>query len=126
MDHLVRMLLFDNVLINATSSSESGATDLRHVTRIESLLIKAASATGDASVKVEYAISPDDVSYGSYDDEADILDDNENFTANVEGWHAVTMPNIVAQYAKLKVTGLADNPTDTRVTAYLLVRETIN
>ena len=48
MDHLVRMLLFDNVLINATGSSESGATDLRHVTRIESLLIKAASATGDA------------------------------------------------------------------------------
>lgn len=121
-DRLVRRKLFDNVLVNATGAVESAILDVRWSERAEALMFQAASASGTADVKFEYAISPDGTAFGSYDDEADILASSAALT-NPEGWHTVPMPNMLTPFVKIQVKGVASNPADTRVTAYMMHRE---
>jgi hypothetical protein len=123
MDILSRALIFDNVLINAAGTATSGSISTKNLTRLESLVIQIASVTGTGKCKVEYAISDDDVNYGSFDDYTDLVADNTADFTTPEGLTAVALPNPLALYVKFKVTGLAGNPTDTRVSAYLNFRE---
>lgn len=127
-DHLFQFDLFNDETINGTGSATTPALDLRWIDRVEALLIKAESDSGAADVKVEYAISKSkaDADFGSFDDEVDILESsNTDFTTNPEGWHTVSMPNPLAPFIKIKVTGVGTNPSDTKVTARLLCREAV-
>lgn len=123
-DRLVKMRVFDNVLVNGTGNVVSSIIDMRWAEQAEALLFQASSVAGTADVKFEYAVSAteSDAGFGSFDDEPDILASSGGLT-NPEGWHTVSMPNMLAPFVKLKVTGIGTNPADTRVTAYLLIRE---
>lgn len=123
MERLVKALLFDNVLIASTGSAESGYVPLKAAVRAESLLVKATSVTGTADIKIEYAISEDGETWGEYDADTEIVASSVTEFATDEGLTAVSMPSVLAPYVKFRVTGVASNPADTRVTIRLLIRE---
>ena len=122
-DHLVKAMLFDNILINGVGSATSEVFPMRGVERAESLLITASSVLGTADIKIEHAISVDGVIFGSFDDYTDIVASSLTEFVTDEGLTAVPLPNFLAPYVKFKVTGVAANATDTRVTIRLLLRE---
>lgn len=125
-DHLFRFNLLADVLVNAAAAVETSACHLVRCDRPEGLQLKAASAAGTASVKVEMATSPDGTAWDSYDDRPDIIADNTtDFPNNQEGWNVATMPNPLNPFVKFKVTGLAANPADTLVSVGLLARELV-
>lgn len=121
---LVRYEVLKDVLINATANITSRHVSLEYAERAESLLLMARSATGTADVKAEYETSWDASLWDSADDNADItsstLTDKAN---NAEGMNAFSMSAALNKYIRIKITGVAANPTDTLVTAYIVVRE---
>jgi len=116
--------IFDNVLINATGTSTSGVIELPRG-GLESLLFKqaSASAAGTGNVKIEYAVSEDGVTFGSFADETDILASSQTSYTTSEGVHAIAFPNPLARFIKLMLTGISANPADTRVTVHGQLRE---
>ena len=124
-----RIVLFDNVLVNATGASSrqdttAGAIDLRYVSRSLGVLIQAASVVGAADIKLEYRISHDGLAFGSFDDETDIIAASAtDFSSNPEGWHTVDIAAFLSRYVDFRLEGVNANPADTLVTAYLLIEE---
>jgi len=117
--------IFDATLINGTGSATSSAIDLEFA-RLEAMQFQASSVSSTAKVKLEYAVSPDNITYSSFDSFTDLISDNTvDFASPLspEGMNAVAMPNPLSRYVKFKVTGISGNPTDTIVTAYLILRE---
>jgi hypothetical protein len=124
--YLTRCTLLDNVAVASTASQESGALPLQYVSQIESVMCKAASASGTADVKIEYITSPDGTNYEAYADTLDITASTLTDKAgNAEGFNPFPMPALIPSnlYIKFKVTGVNLNPADTLVTLYALLRE---
>ena len=104
------------------ASIESGVMDLR-LCRAFAVQMKAA-ASGSAA-KLEYATSPDGTNFDSYDDNPDLIaDNNTEFPNNTEGWNTKLLDNdFPNRYVKLKVTGLATNPANTVVAVNLMCKD---
>lgn len=122
---LSRKLLFSNVLINGAGASTSAGVYIgEDVVRVESLQLQVTSVAGTADVKAEYATSWDNVTYDSIADTTDItsstLLDKAN---NPEGVNVFPVSAPLNRYIKITITGVAANPADTLVTAYLILRE---
>jgi hypothetical protein len=111
-------------LINAAGSSESGIFPLKYAAELEGLGLRAASVTGTADVKMQYAVSPAGTNFSDYGDNADIVSSTllANTTAP-EGYNDYSLPAGLLGWIKFKVTGIAANPADTLVTCYLFIRE---
>lgn len=127
METLNNVSIWSALALVASGSAESPVIDLRTVKNPESVLIKASSVLGVADVKLEYAISKDGVTFGSFDDEGDIISStNTLFSgANPEAIHAVGMPSPLAPFIKLKVTELSGSVTDTLVDLTLVLRRSL-
>ena len=124
-ERLVSRRMFDGVLVSgvAGSGAQSSAIDLRMgIVRLESLMFIASSVASTPDIGFFFAVSPDNVTYGSYADETPLLTSTVSLT-NPEGWHAVAMPNVLAPFVKFSVSSTGSNPTDTRVTADIWIRE---
>ena len=123
-ERLVSKRLFDGVLVSGITGSgaQSSAVDLRMgVVRLESLMFIASSVASTPDISFAYAISPDNVTYGSYADETALLTSSVSLT-NPEGWHALALPTILGAFVKFSVSSTGSNPTDTRVTGDLWLR----
>lgn len=121
---LVRHPLIYQKTINGMSSEESAYISLEYAERVESLLLQASSVTGTADVKAEFATSWDTTSFDSYDDHADITSSTATDRSNnAEGMNVFSVSAPLNRYIKVRITGVNLNPTDTLVTAYLIVRE---
>lgn len=129
---VVRVVLFNAVTINATANSETSGIPTKHIKDLEQIMLQAASASADANVKLEYAVSPDDTNYTDYADFDDLIPSNQDFTEPENYISAPTLPSFLDAFIKFKVTGLgADAPTagypanaaDTVVTAYAYCEE---
>ena len=121
---LVRHTLFLDALVNATAAIISPSISLEYATRVEGLFLRARSVSGTADVKAEYATSWDGTEYDSFDDNADITSSTVTDKANnTEGFNTFSVAATLNRYIQIRVTGVAANPADTRVTAYLIVRE---
>ena len=121
---LVRAKIFDAVAVASTGNAVSTSIPLEWVERVEAVVLKAISASAVADVKIEYAGSPDDTNYESYDDTDDITSSTLLENANTpEAFNSYAVPAILNRYIKFKVTGVASNPADTLVTGYALLRE---
>lgn len=123
---LRRYPLFDteSELVNGTGAILSLVINLETAARVESLLLKASSVTGTADVKAEYRMSWDGSQWSSFDDTSDItastLLDRAN---NTEGWNTFSVSAPLNRYLQIRITGVAANPADSLIAAYLLVRE---
>lgn len=123
---LVAMVLYSNVLVNATGNAVSEIINTKYAAGIESISLRAASVTGTANVKLEFQTSDDGVNFDSYTDNgvitASTLTEKPN---NTEGFNNYILPPLipVVRYIRFKVTGVGSNPADTRVDAYLNLRE---
>ena len=121
---LVSRRLFDNVPVSGTAVSgpQSSAIDLRKdVLRLESITFIASSVASTADVSFWYAVSPDNVTWGSYADNAALLTSSVSL-ANPEGLHTIAMPNALAPFIRFSASSTGSNPQDTRVTGDLWLR----
>ena len=126
MDIIGSMPIWSATAIAAAGTLTSPTIDTFLMNRLESVLVQFTSVAGAATVKLEYAISDDDVTYGSYDDETDIIaDSNVDFATNKEGLHRVSMPAVGSRYFRLRVTELGGVLADTLVTLTLLFRDKV-
>jgi hypothetical protein len=124
MPHLVRATIFDGVAVASTGSQTSGVVSLQHVSTLESIVLKASSVLGAADVKLEYSTSPDNASFDSFDDNADITSSQATDKPNnTEGYNAFPHPAPLNNFIKWKVTGVGANPADTLVSAYAMLQE---
>ena len=121
---LVRHMLMENAAVASGGNRISQDVNLEYAERVESLLLRASSVSGTADVKAEYTSAWDNDHFGSFDDTTDItastLLDRAN---NTEGWNTFAMSAPLNRWIRIRVTGVAANPADTLVTAYLIVRE---
>lgn len=123
-ERVVKALLFDAELVNGTGSVTSERVPMKYAMRAEGLLVLATSPSGGTpDIKIEYAISDDGETFGSFDDYDDLVEASATDFATPGGITAVSLPNFIATYVKFKVTGVNSNPTDTLVTVKLLIRE---
>ena len=124
-ERLVSIPLWQNQHISGGAATSGFATSIynfgKDVLRAETLMYQASAATSAADIGFYYAISPDGVALGSYADNTALLACNVT-TTNNSGWHAIALPNFLAPYVAFSVSGLASNPTDTRVWATLVLR----
>lgn len=123
---LTRATLMDAVAVASTGSAESLVLDLRHVATLESISVRASSASAAADVKIEYALSPDGTNFGSFDDTTDFTASTAtDFANNTEGFNTIFPPTTAPMnfFVKLKVTGVGANAADTLVTLYAVLRE---
>lgn len=121
---LVPYRAFVAVAVAAAGSAESAVMDIGYADRAEAVNFRLASP-GVADVKIEYAESSDGETFGAYDDQPPILASSAtSWPTTTEGEHTVAMPNPLARYLKLKVTGVGANDAGTVLTFLdLLLRE---
>src|SRR5437588_5291812 len=96
-ERLVPVTLFQGQLVSGpnTSAFQSSAIYLgRDVIGIDALLYNVSSVVSTGDCGFFYAISPDNVTFGSFADNAALLACTFSST-NPSGWHAVAMPTIL-------------------------------
>lgn len=111
------------LLMAASTDIISSTIPLRHVDRVESLIlqvVKASDVTLGGDCRVEYALSADDETYGAYTDYDDIVASSDDF-ASPAGIQTYAMPGILTPFMRLRITNL--DGTTNRITAKLLCRE---
>ena len=130
MDNLVTHTLFGaspgtGVLAAATLTSP--VIDLRHVSRVESLQLKASSVAGTANVKAQYQTSPDASNWDAAADNPLIITASlTDKPTNTEGWNSYPVPAPLARYMRILVVEIsAGSLADTLVEAKLLCRESL-
>lgn len=111
--------------VASTGTALTAAFDLRRCGSVEALWIVATSATGDADVKVEYALSLDGTTYTTFATYTDLTSSTATDFASPaapEGLNRVLMPVVPARWIKFLVTGVGSNPADTLVTLGIACR----
>lgn len=125
-EHIYEARLLTDAAVASTGTATSSGLHLNLTDSLDSLVVKASSASGTADVKVEYSTSPDNTNYDSFDDNEDLVTSTLlQFPNNPEGYNVLPMPNHRNLYLKVKVTGIASNPADTVVTVIAMCRECI-
>lgn len=123
-DRLVKARIFDTIAVASTGSATSLSLGVGYSSRVEAIILRAASVSGTADVKIEYATSHDDTNYDSFDDNLDVTSSSgTDKPNNKEGYNSYPMPAPLNSYIKIKVTGVGANPADTLVDCYLVLRE---
>ena len=122
-ERLISIRLFENALISGLATGvESSAIRIdRDVIRVESLTFLVSSVVSTPDVGFQYAISRDNVLFGSYADQTALIASTVSL-ANPEGFQALAMPNPLAPYFKIMCSGVTSNPVDTRCTADIWLR----
>lgn len=93
--------------INATASFVSGVMDCRRFTELKSLVLNVSGSAPD--MKIEYAGSPDGVTFESFDSETDLVASTAALPTTT-GINVIDLTSIKRPpYMKIKVTGLAGN-----------------
>lgn len=123
--HQFTFVLLTGSVVNGVGSAESAACDLTRADDVPTLQIKATSATGTPRIRVQFATSPDGVSFDAYADNPDLIaDTSAQFPNNLQGWNRVLVGGVVGNsFVKFKFTGVGANPADTVVAAKLAVNE---
>lgn len=123
-ERLVPVTLFMQTLLSGTTTSaiQSSAVYLgRDTLGADSLMYALSSVVSTPDCAFFYAISPDNVTFGSFADNTALL--TSTFSGgNPQGWHGLAMPTLLGPYVKFAVSGTGSNPTDCRVTATLFLR----
>lgn len=125
--YLTRAKVFDGVLVDSTGAVTSVSLRLKDAATISSIVMRAASVTGAADVKLEYITSPDDTNYEAVADTQDITASSAtDKTGGPELFNSYMMPTAPENsYIKFIVTGVGGNPADTIVDCYVMLREGI-
>ena len=120
--HSIR--LFDAALVSGLASGIiSSAINLRmDVLRLEALMFMASSPSSRADLSLEYSISPNNIDWGSFADNAALLTSTVSMTGVSAGWLTTTMVNPISPYIRFRASGVASNPTDSRLSLDLLMR----
>ena len=120
--HSIR--LFDAALVSGLASGViSSALNMRRdVIRLEAFLFMASSPTSRADLSFEYAVSPDNSTFGSFADNAAILTSTVSLTGISAGWLTVPMPSPLAPFVRFSISGVGSNPVDTRITGDVVLR----
>lgn len=122
-EHLVPIPVWSAQLVAQAGTLTSSAIDLRRAMRVDSIVMQVTSVLSAVpSVKVEYAVSQDGTTFGAFSDYADLVAASVTDFPTPEGIFAVSLPNFLAPYIKLKVTEL-NVTSDTLVTLTLNLRE---
>lgn len=111
--------------VATTSTAETDPFDLRRCGSVEALWIIAASATGTADVKAEYALSLDGVTYTTFATYTDLIASSATLfasPASPEGLNRVLMPVVPGRWIKFLLTGVGSNPADSVVRLLLACR----
>lgn len=100
--------------------------DLYFVEEIKGVVMRAASATGQANVKLEYETSHDGTNWDHRDDNPDVVASTlTSKPNNAEGWNAYSFPPPFNQWIRFVVTNLTVL-TDTLVDLKLVFGERNN
>ena len=119
----VRIPLWDTTALGLSGTLTSPAIDLRRADKIEALLCLFTSVAGTASVKVQYAVSEDGVTFGAFTDYANLVTDSSVDFPTPEGLYAVQFPDLRAPWIKIKLTELTGALSDTKVTVTVEMKE---
>lgn len=123
-ERLFSMRLFDAALVSGLGSGViSSAINLQGGVRLEAFLFLASSPTSRADLSFGYAMSPNNMDFGSFADNLAIVTSTVSMTGISAGWLTVPLPNPLAPFVRFNVSGVGSNPVDTRVTGDLLLRE---
>lgn len=111
--------IFDAVTINATADVSSVAIPVKS-SGVFGIWYEATSASATADVKLEVLMSYDTTAanFVEPDFTPDITSTVSDEVAHVDSIYPPPMP-----YMKIKCTGVASNPADTVITAYLFKQE---
>ncbi len=120
-DMLINLAVFPATAVASTGTYTTPVLNMMWMKEI-SLILKVHAASGSPDVKVEYAVSADGINFGSFDDYTDLVV-SSGACATPQGITAVPLPNMLAPYIKLKVTGIGANPAGTIVDGTLVGRE---
>lgn len=117
--------LFVAVTVATTSAVESGAASLARITPATlSCLIQCTSLSGTPDVKIEYAVSSDGTTFGSYADfDALISSTLAAWGATAQGVHVEELTVPMTPWIRFRVTGVGANPADTLVSIDLYGEE---
>lgn len=120
--HSIR--LFDNALVSGIASGiVSSSLDLRRdIIRLEGFMFLTSSPTSRADLSFEYAVSPNGLTFGSFADNTAVLTSTVSLAGISAGYVAVAMPNVLGPFVMFRVSGVASNPVDTRITGDMMVR----
>mgnify|MGYP001560054049 CR=1 FL=1 len=123
-ERLHSMRLFNAALVSGLASGViSSALDMRRdVIRLEAFLFMASSPTSRADLSFEFAVSPDNSTFGAFADNTAIFTSTVSLTGISAGWLAVPMPNTLAPFVRFIISGVGSNPVDTRITGDVVLR----
>jgi len=114
--------VFTQEAVASTGAVTSAGISLDDCLRVESMLLKATSASGTADVKVEILRCwKGDCEVAA--DNTDIISSTVTVLTTPEGLNAIVFPAQLTKDIKLVVTGVASNPADTLVDLTLLCRQ---
>ena len=117
--------LFQGQLISGLAASSvaltSGIQLVQDVMSARSIVFQASSVTSLVDVSIQYAVSPDGLTFGSHSDQAPLLASTKSYALTSAGWYTLSLPASFhnAGYVRIAVSGVASNPTDARVWATL-------
>jgi len=106
----------DDAAVASTGSATTSGFDLRQFGTNEALFFQAVSVSGDADVKIEYALSLDNSTYTDFSDFTDLIASSlTTYASFPETLHRILLPVMPGRWVKFKVTGVSSNPADTTV-----------
>jgi hypothetical protein len=136
MDHLFPIHVWSAEAVASTGAVVSAAIDIDRIARIEALRLRAASATGNADVKLEFArghlpiestppteIGRDEARraiFGAYEEL--FASSATEFSAAPEDWQSYDMVAPLSRFVRFRVTGVGANPADTLFDLKLICR----
>jgi hypothetical protein len=120
-DRLVNVNVFPSVAVASGGTYTTPALPMHRYKEI-SLIVKVYAASGTPDVKIEYAVSSDGTNFGAFTDNTALVASSNAF-ATPKGITAAPLPNFLAPYVKLKITGIGGNPAGTIVDGVFVGRE---
>jgi hypothetical protein len=136
MDHLFPIHVWSAEAVASAGAVESVPIDIDRIERIESLRLRAASVSGAADVKLEFArghlpiestpaaeIGRDEARravFGAYEEL--FASSATEFSAAPENWQSYDMVAPLSRFVKFRVTGVGANPADTLFDLKLICR----
>jgi hypothetical protein len=136
-DKIIKYRLFDAASLASLGVLTTPTIDLRSIKNLQSLRIKATSVSAQGSI--DFAVDMAVSDYAAPPNKPDFVtapvEDYDAFTTSIitsykgtplaTDWQVFAMPSPLMPFIKLRFTGIGTNPTDTLVTAKLIVQESL-